>query len=164
MGAACWPPPPRARSSPWTMAAAARSSAGSRALPPWRLAPDMSLIVDVHSHHTPPDMDSMPDLGGRRPGLYMQDLDRLFRVQDEGGVDVSVLSNPTLVETALPEGRDAVLDAMRRVHDYYAQLVARHPGRLAALAVAWPQGGDAFLREFERAVRELGLRGAIVNP
>ena len=122
------------------------------------------MIVDAHSHIAPPDLETMPDLGGRQPQAYMRDVDRLFRLQDEGGVNLTVLSIPTLVESSLRTGPEAALDAIRRCHDYYAELVARNPDRLAALATTWPQGGDAFLREFERGVRDLGLRGVLVNP
>jgi aminocarboxymuconate-semialdehyde decarboxylase len=122
------------------------------------------MIVDAHSHIVPPGQETMPDLGGRQPQAYMRDVDRLFRLQDEGGVDRTVLSIPTLVEHSLKESPEAALEAIRRCHDYYAELVARHPQRLAALATTWPQGGDPFLREFERAVRDLGLRGVLVNP
>jgi aminocarboxymuconate-semialdehyde decarboxylase len=122
------------------------------------------MIVDAHSHVIPPSGESMPNLGGREPQQYMRDVDRLLRLQEEGGVDLTVLSSPTMVETRLARGRDAVLAAMRELHDYYAELVARHPGRFAGLAVAWPQGGDACLREVERAVRDLGMRGVLVNP
>jgi aminocarboxymuconate-semialdehyde decarboxylase len=124
----------------------------------------MSLIVDVHSHVAPPDVVTMPHLGGRDPAAYMRDFPRLLRLQEEGGIDLTVLSNPTLVEANLAGGQEAVLGAMRRFHDYVAELVSRYPRRFVGLALCWPQGGDACLRELERAIRELDLRGVMVNP
>src|SRR5688572_15923066 len=72
------------------------------------------MIVDAHSHIAPPDLETMPDLGGRQPQAYMRDVDRLFRLQDEGGVNLTVLSIPTLVESSLRTGPEAALDAIRR--------------------------------------------------
>jgi len=119
------------------------------------------MIVDVHSHlltrfAIPPDAS---------PSQRLQaNLDYFLRAQDASPVDFSVLSNPWLVETGLREPPEKLLEATRRVNDLTARLVARHPDRFAGLAAVYPQGGEPFLREFERAVTELDMRGAMVCP
>ncbi|HEY7067380.1 MAG TPA: amidohydrolase family protein [Chloroflexota bacterium] len=120
------------------------------------------MIVDVHSHLLtafllPPDAT---------PAQRMQaNLDHFLRAQDESPVEFSVLSNPWLVEQGIQrQPPEAVLEATRRINDFTARLVARHPDRFVGLAAVYPQGGEPFLREFERAVRELDLRGTMVCP
>jgi len=48
-------------------------------------------------------------------------------------------------------------------NDQLAAAIAEHPDRLAGLAAIAPQDPAAAARELERAVRTLGLKGAIVN-
>jgi predicted TIM-barrel fold metal-dependent hydrolase len=119
------------------------------------------MIVDVHSHmltRSAVPLDASP---GQR---LQANLDHFLRAQDESPVDFSVLSNPMLVETRLREDPAGLLDAARRANDLLANLIARHPDRFAGLAAAYPQGGEPFLRELERAVTELNMRGAMVAP
>jgi aminocarboxymuconate-semialdehyde decarboxylase len=119
------------------------------------------MIVDVHSHMltrfaVPPDAS---------PAERLQaNLDHFLRAQDASPVDFSVLSNPWLVESGLHEPPEKLLEATRRANDLTARVVARHPDRFAALAAVYPQGGEPFLQELERCVRELDMRGAMVCP
>lgn len=120
------------------------------------------MIVDVHSHLLPTSFGLPRDV---TPAQRLQaNLDHLLRAQDDGPVDFSVLSNPWLVESRLHESPNALLNATRRANDLLTNLCARHPDRFAGLAAVYPQGGAPFLREFERCVTELGLRGAMVCP
>jgi aminocarboxymuconate-semialdehyde decarboxylase len=119
------------------------------------------MIVDVHSHMLtrfviPPDAS---------PAQRLQmNVDHFLRAQDASPVDFSVLSNPWLVEAGLQDPPEKLLEATRRANDLTARVVARHPDRFAALAAVYPQGGEPFLRELERAVTELNMRGAMVCP
>lgn len=119
------------------------------------------MIVDVHSHLIPREM--VPP-GAVAAMTLMSDVDGFLRAQAESPVDFSVISQPMLMEARLREGPAVLLDLARRCNDFLADLAARHPDRLAALAVVYPQGGDPFLREFERCVRDLNMRGAMVCP
>ena len=119
------------------------------------------MIVDVHSHlltRTAVPLDATP------AQRLQANLDHFLRAQDASPVDFSVLSNPWLVESGLGDVPARLLEATRRATDLTARLVARHPDRFAGLAAIYPQGGDSFLREFERAVKELDLRGTMVCP
>ena len=49
-------------------------------------------------------------------------------------------------------------------NDHIAEVVARHPGRLAGFAGIDPNKGRAAVREARRCLRELGLSGIAVDP
>src|ERR1700722_5554803 len=81
-------------------------------------------------------------------------------LRDESGIEVQVLSVPT---PALhnPDGAVSVPLA-RRTNDLIAATIAKHPARFqgfATLPMAAPHEAAA---ELERAVKQLGLRGAML--
>ncbi len=83
-----------------------------------------------------------------------------FRDMDAAGIDVAVLSFTTPgVHVEAPE-RGVRL--ARLVNDAYAALVRAHPNRLSALATLPLQAPDAAAEELDRAVRRLGLPGAMI--
>lgn len=103
------------------------------------------------------------------PGFYMQkrvsgvptlvDLDVRFRIMDqfEDYAQVLSLALPPIEAVAGP-ARAAEL--ARIANDELAALVARHPDRFPAAVAGLPLNDlDAALRELDRAVGELGLRG-----
>jgi aminocarboxymuconate-semialdehyde decarboxylase len=110
-------------------------------------------VIDCHCHLGPAEW--------RAPTApaSMFDVEGLLAEQDRAGVDVSVFGNNWI---RVPDGLPA-LEAVRRYNDFAAEVTARHPGRLLGLASAIPFGGDDHLRELERAVRELRLKGVMVN-
>jgi aminocarboxymuconate-semialdehyde decarboxylase len=59
--------------------------------------------------------------------------------------------------------RDEALPAIREANQYLAALRDNNKDRVVALAVAIPGGGDAHLRELERAVKEDDLRGVLIS-
>src|SRR6202042_2396069 len=48
-------------------------------------------------------------------------------------------------------------------NDYLARAIAPHPDRLAAVATLPPPAPEAAAGELERAVNELGFKGALIN-
>lgn len=115
------------------------------------------MIVDFHSHLYPREFAS----AGVLPPIIF-DVDRLRAQQDEAGVNLSVISNPMIVVAHAAMDLTTV-EALTRYHDFAADLVARHLDHFVALAGCVPFGSDAHLREMERAVRDCGLRGVVVN-
>ena len=118
-------------------------------------------IIDFHVHYTPPEM--MGGLGGlsvRYTGgvpTYLLhpalgDLDRHVQAMDTAGIDLAVLSSGA--------GMEGTLDECRRVNDCLKAAEERYPKRFAGLAHTQPLGGEPALRELERAVQELGFKGA----
>lgn len=85
----------------------------------------------------------------------LSDMDRL-------GIDVSVLSASPLTFHNWVEGEEGVRIA-RMQNEGMARMVRSHPGRFAALATLPMQEVPAALEELERAVGELGHRGAMVQ-
>lgn len=92
--------------------------------------------------------DRLADLGEARLALM-----------DETGVDVQVLSLTTPGLNNL--GRHG-LDLARRTNDLLAATVASNPLRFQSLAVLPSPDPEAAARELERAVKELGAKGAIL--
>ena len=58
---------------------------------------------------------------------------------------------------------DEELDAVKKWTDYAAKLQADHKGVLYSFATILPCGGPAFIKEAERAIRELGLKGIFIH-
>ncbi|GKQ39962.1 amidohydrolase family protein [Streptomyces sp. A012304] len=81
---------------------------------------------------------------------------------DEFGIDVEVLS---LVSPGIQAEKDTAT-AVRNAaltNDFLAEIVAKHPKRFAGFAALALQDPDAAVAELDRAVTQLGLRGALIN-
>ena len=89
----------------------------------------------------------------------MFDVDGVRAEQDRVGVDVSAFGNNWI---RVPEGMPA-LEVMRRYNDFAAEVTARYEGRLLGLASVVPFGGDEYLKELERAIQDLRLKGIMIN-
>jgi len=92
--------------------------------------------------------ERLADLGEKRLALM-----------DETGIDMQVLS---LTTPGLNNLGDHGVDLARRVNDLLAKTVAANPSRFEALAVLASGDGDAAARELQRAVEDLGCKGAIL--
>lgn len=111
---------------------------------------------------------------GFRPGGF--DGDRLERTarrvhdvgqerleaMDRAGIERSVLSFTAPGVQVEVDPRRAV-EVARVFNDELAAIVAEHPDRYSGFAAVPLQDPQAAVRELERAVRELGFVGAIVN-
>ncbi|MFE6365694.1 amidohydrolase family protein [Streptomyces sp. NPDC057806] len=81
---------------------------------------------------------------------------------DAAGLDMQVLSLNSPGIQAETDAGTAVAQAAA-VNDLLAGVVADHPDRFAGFAALPLQDPKAAAEELERAVRELGMRGALVN-
>lgn len=117
--------------------------------------------IDFHVHYTPPEMMeggggvSLRYTGGVPTYILhpaLGDLEKHIRTMDAAGIDLAVLSSGA--------GMEGSLESCRQVNDRLKDAEARYPGRFAGLAHTPPLGGDPAFRELERAVRELGFKGA----
>jgi predicted TIM-barrel fold metal-dependent hydrolase len=77
--------------------------------------------------------------------------DRYIRFMDDAGIDMAVLTTNNFT---------GGLDQMRRWNTYCAEIVRQYPSRFVGFACIAPMAGQAALDEIDRAVQELGLRGA----
>lgn len=80
---------------------------------------------------------------------------------DANGIDVQILSltSPGVQIFAA----DTAVELARAANDELADAIRAHPDRYSGLAAIAPQSPAAAAKELERAVRELGLKGVIVN-
>lgn len=94
-------------------------------------------------------------------GERLADLDNgRMALMDEQGVDVQVLSLTTPRLHNLEPG--PAVEAARRVNDLIADACARRPSRFQGSASVPTADPETAPRELERAVRELGLKGALL--
>lgn len=110
-------------------------------------------VIDCHCHLGPAEWRAPTS-----PSC-MFDVEGLVAEQDRGGVDASVFGNNWI---RVPDGMPAI-EAVRRYNEFAAEVTARFPGRLYGLASTVPYGDDDFLKETERAIRDLRLKGIMIN-
>jgi aminocarboxymuconate-semialdehyde decarboxylase len=142
--------------------------------------------IDLHTHILPkkwPDLRRRYGCGGfvqlehHGPGCARMTIDgQLFRKIEANcwdprtriketraaGVDVQVLSTVPVMFSywARPEHGH---DLARILNDHVADVVRRHPERFAGLGTLPMQAPDLAVRELERCMKELGLRGVQIG-
>src|SRR3954462_10524937 len=155
---------------------------------PQRGAPTIksTMKIDLHTHILPrewPDLDAKYGYAGfirlehHKPCCArMMKGDHFFREVtdnvwepsrrieecDRDGVSMQVLSTVPVMFSYWCKPNDA-LDLSRRLNDHIAEVVRAFPQRFAGLATVPLQDPDLAARELERAVKELGLRGAEIG-
>ena len=129
------------------------------------------MIVDVHAHYFPKAYNEiLLRIGGRslpeaaraltaRPLRHDEPSSIATRLEqmDDAGVRMQVLS-PAASPPYAEREADAV-EAARLLNDAYAELAARHPGRLAAFVSLPLPHIEASLREMERGLDRFGMLG-----
>jgi predicted TIM-barrel fold metal-dependent hydrolase len=135
-------------------------------------------VIDVHGHlSTPPHFraHAMNLVALRTPGegdiaipeaAMKQALDRHLRIMDERHIDLQLIS-PRPVAMLHWERPFLVESWSRTTNDVIASQCRLHPDRFAGIAQLPQSPGlniPACVAELERAVRELGFVGAILNP
>jgi uncharacterized protein len=84
-----------------------------------------------------------------------------LREMDEAGIDMQILSHTVPDASGLPAS--IAVPLARQANDQLAEAIAAHPDRFAGFATLPMSDPKAAAVELERAVRELGLRGALIN-
>ncbi|MHB8285015.1 MAG: amidohydrolase family protein [Caulobacteraceae bacterium] len=109
----------------------------------------------------PPPLDPATAFDGGEISARLADVgDLRVSLMDEAGVDVQVLSLTTPSLHNLEPGPSTVLAG--RTNDHIAQAVAARPDRFQGFAALPTPDPAQCPRELERAVRELGLKGAML--
>lgn len=126
------------------------------------------MIVDWHAHiYTPEeaaddlrtfDGKSGPSWGER--GCPMV-LENFLAAHHAANIDVSVVTNAA--HYLRGKAANEELGAVQRWSDYAAKVQQEHAGVLYCFATILPCGGPAFIKETERAVRQLGLKGIFIH-
>jgi len=128
------------------------------------------LCIDVHAHlWTDQYLDLVESYGkkdtniqrGRDAGMTEAEIDKRFATMDSAGVDLQVLS----VSPQSPHFANAqhAVNAARTANDMYAGAVHRWPKRFAAFAALPLPHIDESLREMDRAIGQLGMRGVALT-
>lgn len=102
--------------------------------------------------------ETAQDLGRR-----LADIDALrLQEMDQAGIDLAILSQtgPGVQGEA---DRVAAVRGAAQNNDYLATRIQRHPTRFAGFAALAMQDPAAAAAELERAVTQLGFKGALVN-
>ena len=109
----------------------------------------------IARHGFPPGFHS--SLGGKMSDLGAARLADM----DEASITMQVLS-PSGPGADLLDGGEGIAFA-RSINDHLAKAIALHPDRLAGFAHLPIRTPEAAADEFERAVRDLGFCGALIN-
>lgn len=122
------------------------------------------MIVDWQHHYVPLAVAEAHGYQRGRPAELMiggvartrlhdrlYDLEWQLREMDAAGIDLAVLTCPL--------GWDAGLADARAINDGLAEAQRRYPDRFVALCHVPVEAGEAALREVDRAIDELGLKG-----
>ncbi|GAA2331970.1 amidohydrolase family protein [Streptomyces violaceusniger] len=93
----------------------------------------------------------------------LREVDQRVEDMDRNGIGISILSLTQPGIEGVTDTKQAI-DLARRMNDHAAEnLVARHPDRLRAFAAVPLQDPQKAADELERAVRDLGFLGALIN-
>ncbi len=105
----------------------------------------------------------------RNGHAYSQDIERrlldsdtTLTEMDRAGIEFSILSLTSPGVQSVPDPSQAV-DLARSVNDELASTFRKHPDRLSGFAAIALQDPREAAKELERAVQELGFKGALVN-
>jgi uncharacterized protein len=105
---------------------------------------------DLHPIGTAEVQEKLVDLGS----LRLKDM-------DASGIDLQIISPIEPGATSFPV--EEAVRLAREANDQLAAAIAAHPDRLAGFALLPMVRPEAAVDELERAVRLLGLKGAMIN-
>jgi predicted TIM-barrel fold metal-dependent hydrolase len=86
-------------------------------------------------------------------------LERHLALMDKFGVEKEVINYGNLLVPAAKTGKLPMEEVVKTVNDYIAEACRVAPVRFVPAAAVDPFGGEAALRELDRAVEKLGLFG-----
>jgi len=124
-------------------------------------------LIDCHAHCLPKTI--MDVLREWAAGTYLgrslyadegfNSLERHLVLMDKFGVEKEVINYGNLLVPAAKTGKLPMEEVVKTVNDYIAEACRVAPSRFVPAAAVDPFGGDAALRELDRAVEKLGLFG-----
>jgi gamma-resorcylate decarboxylase len=124
--------------------------------------------VALEEHFAIPD--TLNDSAGFVPEDHWEELKgrildiqgRRLREMDAHGIETMILSLNAPAIQAIPDAARAN-EIARKANDYLAAEVAKRPDRFQAFAALPMQDPELAIIELQRAVKQLGFRGALVN-
>jgi aminocarboxymuconate-semialdehyde decarboxylase len=126
------------------------------------------MILDWHSHiYTPEEAaDDLGTLDGKSGPSWGERgcpmvLENFVRAHKENNIDISVVSNAA--HYLKGKRTEEELPSVQAWSDYAAKVQQDHKGMLYSFATILPCGGRAFIKETERAIKQLGLKGIFIH-
>jgi aminocarboxymuconate-semialdehyde decarboxylase len=124
------------------------------------------VIIEWHTHVYPPEeTGDNPALDGKIgpgwDGRCPMTLENVLDAHYKSNIDITVVSNAAHYMRGKPASEE--LKAIQRWNDYAAEIQDGHKGVLYGLATILPCGGPAFVKEAERAIKQLGLKGLFIQ-
>jgi aminocarboxymuconate-semialdehyde decarboxylase len=118
-----------------------------------------SPIVDMHCHVYPPEVAKADP--NWPAGDCPIEIESLLETHEQAGIEYCVVTNPAHYLKYL--GDREALDGLKRWHEYAAEIQRTYADRIVCFADTIPGGGDDFNAEFERAIKDYGLKGCFIN-
>lgn len=126
--------------------------------------------IALEEHYSTPELATKYIARPTRSDTLFADIERRLadfdqmrlEAMDMAGIDLSVLSVTTPGVQAVADA-DMAIRLAREANDLLAREVQKRPRRYAGFAHLPTQDGVAAAAELERAVRELGFKGALIN-
>jgi predicted TIM-barrel fold metal-dependent hydrolase len=111
------------------------------------------MIIDSHSHYLPKEILKWASFYP----LSFSDMKTRIKVMDEAGIDKALLTYPT-TDAATAAGVSETKIA-RLFNDGVGEIIRKYPKRFLGTAVIVPGDKKEMLKELERAINKLGLKG-----
>jgi predicted TIM-barrel fold metal-dependent hydrolase len=135
-------------------------------------SPKPSKIIDIHAHYYPIEyLELLDSFGGSETGTAISrncfasnepaDLEFRFRVMDEAGIDMQVLSVPPQFPYFANEQHG--VEAARLANDLCVDLARKYPQKFEVFAIFPLPHMEAALKELARGMDELGMVGAAIG-
>ena len=140
------------------------------------------VVIDFHAHIAVPEVLKITygrsmfakavakkTAAGKVAGLPRPAMERMtdmalrFREMDAMGIDIQVISPSILQQCTYWAEPEAALKLERISNDRIAEAVAAHPDRLVGIGSVPLQDVRLAVRELQRAVKRLGLKGVIIG-
>ena len=115
------------------------------------------MIIEWHNHVYPPEEAEHPEWEGRCP----MSIENVLEANAKSGVDAIVVTNAAHYMRYKSDADE--LAAVQRWTDYAAEIQNRYKGKVYCFATLLPCGGTAYVKEMERAIGQLGLKGVFIN-
>jgi aminocarboxymuconate-semialdehyde decarboxylase len=125
------------------------------------------MIIDFHVHVLPPEdiKDFTATQFHKNIGAAHRQspttIENALEAAKIGGVDITVISNP--IHNLRDMDPAQQLARCERQNRFNAECQNKYHGQIVGMASTVPFGGDKFLREFERAIKQDGLKGAWIT-
>lgn len=111
------------------------------------------MVIDCHAHLAPKSW-----FHPKSPKAIF-DVNWVMDEQGKAGVDITVFGNNWI---RTPDGAEP-LRVVQEFNEFAAEISAKYPKNFLGLACSVPFGDERVLKETEKAVRQYGLKGIMVN-